>query len=145
MYSKQYVYQNCGTLEDTLEARTQETGDMDQTLAAERTAAEAALAGWRRMLAKAVHPREGEVAPSAVQERLKSLDAAWTRFDQAHSRYLNILNTVSVKWVTIHLCKLSTSGSWLAAPKCPSLSGRLSRPAGRRVASDIINICNAKK
>ena len=67
---------------------------MDQTLAAERTAAEAALAGWRRMLAKAVHPREGEVAPSAVQERLKSLDAAWTRFDQAHSRYLNILNTV---------------------------------------------------
>ena len=110
---------------------------MDQTLAAERTAAEAALAGWRRMLAKAVHPREGEVAPSAVQERLKSLDAAWTRFDQAHSRCLNIYSfiyTVSIKLVTIYLC---TSGSWLAAPKCPSLSGRLSRPAGRRVALDL--------
>ena len=79
-----------------LEATAKNTGDMDQTLAAERTAAEAALAGWRRMLAKAVHPREGEVAPSAVQERLKSLDAAWTRFDQAHSRCLNIYSFIYI-------------------------------------------------
>ena len=32
----------------------------------------------------AVHPKTGEVATSSVEERLRSFDAAWRRYDDCH-------------------------------------------------------------
>ena len=57
---------------------------MYQSLYSEKSAADDALAGWKKMLLKAVHPKNGDVVLGSVEERLKSLDAAWTRFDKAH-------------------------------------------------------------
>ena len=69
---------------------------MYQSLYSEKSAADDALSGWKKMLQKAVHPKNGDIVLSSVEERLKSLDAAWTRFDKAHyklvltHRYLRI-------------------------------------------------------
>ena len=57
---------------------------MENTLKTEKTAAEGSLTGWRKMVSKAVHPETGTMEGDSVRERLKSLDAAWMRFDQAH-------------------------------------------------------------
>ena len=56
---------------------------------AEKTAAEGALTGWKKMLSKAIHPESGLVVEDSVMERLKSLDAAWARFDHVHYSLLN--------------------------------------------------------
>jgi len=61
---------------------------MYQSLHSDKVAAEAALSGWMTMLNKAVHNTTGDIVMSSVEERLKSLDAAWTRFDKAHYRLL---------------------------------------------------------
>lgn len=66
---------------------------MFQTLYSEKNAADAAFTGWRKMLSKAVHPKNGEVLTNSIEERLKSLDAAWRRFDEAH--YSLIQSSVS--------------------------------------------------
>ena len=64
---------------------------MENTLKTEKTAAEGSLTGWRKMVSKAVHPETGAMEEDSVKERLKSLDAAWARFDQAHYRLMSSL------------------------------------------------------
>ena len=60
---------------------------------AEKTAARAALAGWREMLVKAVQAEGGRLEEQTVRDRIKSLDAAWVRFDKAHYSLLNTLSS----------------------------------------------------
>ena len=43
------------------------------------------------MVSKAVHPETGAMEEDSVKERLKSLDGAWARFDQAHYRLMSSL------------------------------------------------------
>jgi len=62
---------------------------MECSLKAEKTAAAGALTGWRKMVSKAIHPESGVMEEDSVMERMKSLDAAWTRFDHAHYSLLN--------------------------------------------------------
>jgi len=50
----------------------------------EKAAARTALAWWRELLTKAADPEEGDLEEREVRERLKSLDAAWVRYDNAH-------------------------------------------------------------
>ena len=38
-----------------------------------------------------VHPKSGDVVLSSVEERLKSLDAAWMRYDKAHYKYEHLI------------------------------------------------------
>ena len=69
---------------------------MDEILISEKRAASKALAGWRRMLTTALHSPAGEVRTVPVIQRevrtvpviqrLRSLDAAWARFDKCHFR-----------------------------------------------------------
>jgi len=62
---------------------------MENSLVAERAAAQGSLAGWRKMVRKAVHAETGHLEEDSVRERLKSLDAAWVRFDKAHHSLMN--------------------------------------------------------
>ena len=62
---------------------------MENSLVAERAAAQGSLAGWRKMVRKAVHAETGHLEEDSVRERLKSLDAAWVRFDKAHHSVMN--------------------------------------------------------
>ena len=55
---------------------------MDEILISEKRAASKALAGWRRLLTTALHSPAGEVRTVPVIQRLRSLDAAWARFDK---------------------------------------------------------------
>ena len=79
---------------------------MDEILISEKRAASKALAGWRRLLTTALHSPAGEVRTVPVIQRevrtvpviqrevrtvpviqrLRSLDAAWARFDKCHFR-----------------------------------------------------------
>ena len=69
---------------------------MDEILISEKRAASKALAGWRRLLTTALHSTAGEVRTVPVIQRevrtvpviqrLRSLDAAWARFDKCHFR-----------------------------------------------------------
>ena len=54
----------------------------------EKRAATTALAGWRRMLVQSLQPETGETDLKTLNiiQRIKSLDAAWARFDKAHIR-----------------------------------------------------------
>jgi len=63
---------------------------MFQTLLSEKNSADAALSGWQKMLSKAVHPKTGEVATSSVEERLRSFDAAWRRYDDCHYKLMSV-------------------------------------------------------
>ena len=57
-------------------------------LISEKRAATTALAGWRRMLAECLQPESGETEVKTLNiiQRIRSLDAAWARFDKAHVR-----------------------------------------------------------
>ena len=61
---------------------------MEETLLREeKRAATSALAGWRRMLAGSLQSGEsGDVKTLDISQRIRSLDAAWARFDKAHAR-----------------------------------------------------------
>ena len=62
---------------------------MEETLLiSEKRAATTALAGWRRMLVQSLQPETGETELRTLNiiQRIRSLDAAWARFDMAHSR-----------------------------------------------------------
>ena len=59
---------------------------MEEILISEKRAASTALAGWRRMLGRALHPDTGEVSTVSLIQRIRSLDAAWVRFDKSHFR-----------------------------------------------------------
>ena len=55
----------------------------------EQRAAATALASWVRMLGRALEPEPGEeeeVITLNILQRVRSLDAAWARFDKAHVR-----------------------------------------------------------
>ena len=58
---------------------------MELEAKAEKSAAEAALSEWKEMLAKAVQVDEGSPDVDLIKDRIKSLDAAWARFDKAHN------------------------------------------------------------
>ena len=62
--------------------------EMEETiLREEMRAATTALAGWRRMLAGSLQSEESvEVKTLDIIQRIRSLDAAWARFDKAHTR-----------------------------------------------------------
>ena len=80
---------------------------MYQSLYCEKSSADDALSGWMKILSKAgehicigfsfqfispeVHPKSGDVVLSSVEERLKSLDAAWMRYDKAHYKYEHLI------------------------------------------------------
>ena len=49
----------------------------------ERRAAARALAGWRGMVAQSL---QAQVNTGDLSQRIRSLDAAWARFDKAHVR-----------------------------------------------------------
>lgn len=63
---------------------------MFQTLLSEKNSADAAFSGWQKMLSKAVHPKTGDVISSSVEERLRSLDAAWKRYDDCHHKLMSV-------------------------------------------------------
>ena len=50
----------------------------------EKRAATTALVNWRGMLGQALQPET--VSPPNISQRIRSLDAAWARFDKAHVR-----------------------------------------------------------
>ena len=50
----------------------------------EKAAARTALAWWRELLTKAAEQEEEDLEDKEMRERLKSLDAAWVRYDNAH-------------------------------------------------------------
>ena len=52
----------------------------------EKGAASRALSGWRELLSLALRPPAGEVSQVNVLERLRSLEAAWARYDKCHMR-----------------------------------------------------------
>ena len=62
---------------------------MEETLLiSEKRAATTALAGWRRKLGQSLQPETGEaeVKTFNIIQRIRSLDAAWARFDKAYVR-----------------------------------------------------------
>ena len=60
-----------------------------QAVMEERLVAGGSLAGWIRMVRKALNVESGKVDQDSVRERLKSLDTAWDKFDQAHQKLMN--------------------------------------------------------
>ena len=63
---------------------------MEETfLMSEKRAATTALARWLRMLGRALQPETEETVETNtlnIVQRIRSLDAAWTRFNKAHVR-----------------------------------------------------------
>merc|ERR1712013_393811 len=64
-------------------------GSVRQAVMEERLVAGGSLAGWIRMVRKALNVESGKVDHDSVRERLKSLDTAWDKFDQAHQKLMN--------------------------------------------------------
>ena len=69
--------------------RSAESRRMEETFfLSEQRAAATALASWVRMLGRALEPEPGEEEGNTLNilQRVRSLDAAWARFDKAHVR-----------------------------------------------------------
>ena len=68
--------------------------DMEKEVKAEKVAAATALSGWKKMLAKALQPEDENVDIDVIKERIKSLDAAWARYEKAHSQLISKLTNL---------------------------------------------------